>query len=63
MFCKKNTFYRNRPATIVSGLGYMSLKDTLECGQAFRYEKLIDEEKAKKEKFEEMLKQVEEKLK
>ena len=43
MFCKKNTIYRNKPATIVSGLGYMSLKDTLECGQAFRYEKLVDE--------------------
>ena len=43
MFVKKSELYRGRPATIVSGLGYMSLADTLECGQAFRYEKTADE--------------------
>ena len=43
MFVKKNEIYRNQPATIVGGLGVMSLFDTLECGQAFRYEKLIEE--------------------
>ena len=43
MFCKKNEAYRGREATIVEGLGVMSLADTLECGQAFRYEKLFEE--------------------
>lgn len=43
MFIKKNEIYRNKPATIVGGLGVMNLSDTLECGQAFRYEKLISE--------------------
>ena len=44
MFSKKNQLYRTRRATLVSGLGNLSLKDTLECGQAFRYERLIEEE-------------------
>ena len=44
MFIKKSEIYRNKPATIVGGLGVMSLSDTLECGQAFRYEKLVSEE-------------------
>ena len=43
MFVKKSELYRGRPATIVGGLGYMSLVDTLECGQAFRYEKTVDD--------------------
>lgn len=33
-----------REALVVSDLGFMSLKDTLECGQAFRYEELVSEE-------------------
>ncbi len=44
MFHKKNSFFRGKPVTIISGLGYLSLKDTLECGQAFRYEQLVGEE-------------------
>ena len=43
MFEKKSEVYRNRFATVVDGLGSMSLSDTLECGQAFRYEPLIKE--------------------
>ena len=38
MFSKKNEIYRSRPATVIGGLGDLSLPDTLECGQAFRYE-------------------------
>ena len=34
---------RSRDAIIFSELGDMDLRDTLECGQAFRYESLIDE--------------------
>ncbi len=34
---------RGRDALVVSALGDMSLKDTLECGQAFRYEELFSE--------------------
>ena len=33
-----------KEALVVSGLGDMSLVDTLECGQAFRYEELVSEE-------------------
>ena len=44
MFHKKNEVYRNRDATVIGGLGKMSLSDTLECGQAFRYECLVREE-------------------
>ena len=43
MFIKKNQLYREKNATIVGDLGLMSLSDTLECGQAFRYEKIADE--------------------
>ena len=43
MFIKKNEFYRGKSVTIVGDLGLMSLSDTLECGQAFRYERLIYE--------------------
>jgi len=38
MFRKKSEVYDGRSATFIDGLGNMSLKDTLECGQAFRYE-------------------------
>ncbi len=44
MFRKKNEAFRGRAATVISGLGSMSLADTLECGQAFRYERIISEE-------------------
>ena len=44
MFSKKNELYRGKFATFVSGLGNLSLSDTLECGQAFRYERLVKEE-------------------
>lgn len=44
MFTKKSEVYRGRPATIIGGLGYMSLQDTLECGQAFRYEPVVKED-------------------
>ena len=44
MFSKKNELYRGKFATFVSGLGDLSLSDTLECGQAFRYELLVKEE-------------------
>ena len=43
MFRKKNEVYRGRECTVIDGLGCIGLADTLECGQAFRYEKLIDE--------------------
>ncbi|MBE6533299.1 MAG: DNA-3-methyladenine glycosylase 2 family protein [Ruminococcaceae bacterium] len=43
MFSKKSELYRGRRATAVGGLGNYSLRDTLECGQAFRYERVIDE--------------------
>lgn len=44
MFQKKSEVYRGRSATVISGLGSYSLPDTLECGQAFRYEPLIKED-------------------
>ena len=44
MFIKKSETYRGRTATLVGDLGYMSLTDTLECGQAFRYERLVSED-------------------
>ncbi len=44
MFVKKSEVYRGRSVTVIDGLGYMSLADTLECGQAFRYERLVSEE-------------------
>lgn len=37
MFRKKNEFYREKNVTVIDGLGYCNLTDTLECGQAFRY--------------------------
>jgi len=44
MFHKKNEVYRGFSVTTVYGLGNYSLPDTLECGQAFRYEPLVKEE-------------------
>ncbi len=42
MFHKKNEQIEKRAAIVVSGFGKCSLTDTLECGQAFRYEKLSE---------------------
>ena len=44
MFRKKSELFRGKNATVVDGLGNMSLQDTLECGQAFRYEPIVKEE-------------------
>lgn len=44
MFRKKSELFRGREATVVEGLGCISLTDTLECGQAFRYELICKEE-------------------
>ena len=44
MFSKKSEVYREKNVTAVSGLGNISLSDTLECGQAFRYERLVAED-------------------
>ena len=44
MFLKKSELYRGEMATVISGLGNYSLRDTLECGQAFRYERTADED-------------------
>lgn len=38
MFSKKREIWEGRDTLFVSGLGDYSLRDTLECGQAFRYE-------------------------
>lgn len=38
MFEKNKEIIGTRRATVVTGLGKYSLKDTLECGQCFRYE-------------------------
>lgn len=44
MFRKKSEVFRGERAVIFSGLGDFDLSDTLECGQAFRYEKLAGED-------------------
>lgn len=44
MFNKEKIFVRTRACIKVSGLGDYSLSDTLECGQAFRYEKICEED-------------------
>ena len=44
MFLKKREFFEGREALVVSGLGSYSLSDSLECGQAFRYEKICEKE-------------------
>jgi N-glycosylase/DNA lyase len=43
MFDRICTKYRGRDAIIVDGLSDYSLRDTLECGQAFRYELLCED--------------------
>lgn len=43
MFRKKNEVYRGKNATVIDGLGHCNLTDTLECGQAFRYEQITKE--------------------
>lgn len=42
MFNKEKIFVRSRTGIKVSGLGDFSLCDTFECGQAFRYEKICE---------------------
>ena len=44
MFAKKNEVCRGESATVLSGIGNIDLTDTFECGQAFRYQKICDEE-------------------
>ena len=44
MFHKNNEVFRGRSVTVIGGLGHCSLTDTLECGQAFRYEPIIKED-------------------
>ncbi len=44
MFKKKRVTVNTEPAIEVTGLGEYSLRDTFECGQAFRYERLKDED-------------------
>ena len=44
MFQKKSGVFRDRAATFVEGLGECDLRDTFECGQAFRYEETVSEE-------------------
>ena len=44
MFSKKNEVYRGKEVTVIGNLGCCSLADTLECGQAFRYEEICREE-------------------
>jgi len=42
MFHKKTEDIDGRSAIVVSGFGKCDLRDTFECGQAFRYEKIKD---------------------
>ena len=44
MFRKKSELFRGKSVTVIDNLGSMSLQDTLECGQAFRYEPLVKED-------------------
>lgn len=44
MFRKKSELFRGRNVTVIDNLGCINLSDTLECGQAFRYELLVKEE-------------------
>lgn len=44
MFKKKYSTFRGKNALIISDFGKCSLKDTFECGQAFRYECTADED-------------------
>ena len=43
MFRKKYEVCRGKSATVISGLGECDLRDTFECGQAFRYEMTVNE--------------------
>ena len=44
MYKKIHKTVRGRDAVVVEGLGEYSLKDTLECGQAFLYEKITEDD-------------------
>lgn len=43
MFEKKRELFNGEDAIVVSGIGNIDLRDTLECGQAFRYELLSED--------------------
>lgn len=43
MFQKKSEVFRGEEVTVIGDLGSLDLTDTLECGQAFRYEPLVKE--------------------
>ena len=43
-FSKENKTIDEREAIVVSSLGHYSLRDTLECGQCFRYERIRDDD-------------------
>ena len=44
MFQKKSEVFRGKNVTVIDNLGCCNLTDTLECGQAFRYELIAREE-------------------
>ena len=44
MFQKKSEVFRDKNVTVIDNLGCCNLTDTLECGQAFRYELIAREE-------------------
>lgn len=44
MFTKSSCRIYDRPAILVSGLGKYNLRDTMECGQCFRYERVAQAE-------------------
>ena len=44
MFAKKNEVWRGESVIVLTGIGSIDLKDTFECGQAFRYQKIDDSE-------------------
>ena len=44
MFVKKEIETDGKKAIVIEGLGEYNLKDTMECGQCFRYERVLDSE-------------------
>lgn len=43
MFAKKNEVWRGEEATVLYGIENIDLKDTFECGQAFRYQRTAED--------------------
>ena len=43
MFEKKSEIWRGESVTVLSGVGDIDLRDTFECGQAFRYERTAED--------------------